>query len=110
VLTTNEKEHPDLFFGIRGGGSNFGVVAEFVLQLHPQRRTVYAGMAIFAPSALEKIVSTTTEWWPKAGEKESMLQITTVRPDGNVGPSRCDAFLVLTEGPFLACHRPRSLL
>ncbi|KAF9459412.1 hypothetical protein BDZ94DRAFT_1268376 [Collybia nuda] len=83
VLTASEKENPDLFFGIRGGGSNFGVIAEFVLQLHPQRRTVYAGFIIFPPTALEKVISATAEWYSKASEKEGMLQFTTVGPDGN---------------------------
>jgi len=84
ILTANEVEHPDLFWGIRGGGSNFGVVTEFVLKLYPQRRTVFAGALIFAPHCLEQIFSVTSEWWPKAGEKEAMFQIATVLPDGNV--------------------------
>ena len=84
MLTTNENENPDLFFGIRGGGSNFGVVTEFVYKLHPQRRTVYSGMLIYPPTALEKLVSVTAEWWATVGEKQGMLQITTVGPDGNV--------------------------
>ncbi|RDB18319.1 6-hydroxy-D-nicotine oxidase [Hypsizygus marmoreus] len=83
VLTASDTENPDLFFGIRGGGCNFGVVTEFVLKLHPQRRTVYAGLLIFAPPALEKLVAVTTEWWAHAGEKEAMLQMTTVGHDGN---------------------------
>jgi FAD/FMN-containing dehydrogenase len=48
-------ENTDLFWGVRGGGCNFGVVTEFVYKLHPQRRTVYAGAIIFAPDALEKL-------------------------------------------------------
>jgi len=83
VLTASETENPDLFFGIRGGGCNFGIATEFVLKLHPQRRTVYGGLLIFIPPQLEKLVEVTKEWWAKAGEKEGMLQMTTVGPDGN---------------------------
>ncbi|KAG5643862.1 hypothetical protein DXG03_009546 [Asterophora parasitica] len=82
VLTTSDEENPDLFFAIRGGGSNFGVVMEFVLKLHPQRPTVYSGLLIFAPSALEKLLDVTTEWLANAGEKEGMLQLLTLGPDG----------------------------
>ncbi|GLB44343.1 putative oxygen-dependent FAD-linked oxidoreductase family protein [Lyophyllum shimeji] len=82
ILTANDTEHPDLFFGIRGGGSNFGVVTEFVLRLHPQRATVYAGMLVFPPAALEKLVEVTTAWWEKGPEKQGSIQMLTHCPEG----------------------------
>ena len=36
-------ENPDLYWGVRGGGGNFGVVTSFEFQLHPMDRTVIAG-------------------------------------------------------------------
>jgi FAD/FMN-containing dehydrogenase len=35
VVHTSAEEHPDLFWAIRGGGGNFGVVTSFVYRLHP---------------------------------------------------------------------------
>jgi hypothetical protein len=98
ILTANEKENPDLFWAIRGGGGNFGVVMEFVFQLYPQRKTVFAGMVIYAPDSLQKIVEVTKAWWPKAGENEAMCQIASVDPEGRVScpPAVGILFLMLT--------------
>src|SRR5207344_297819 len=42
VVTANDKEHADLFWAIRGGGGNFGIVTSFLFRLHPVD-VVYGG-------------------------------------------------------------------
>ena len=52
ILTASETEHPDLFWGTRGGGGNLGVVTRFQLRLHPIGPSVLAGMLLYpAPLA-----------------------------------------------------------
>jgi FAD/FMN-containing dehydrogenase len=47
VVRASEDEHPDLFWGIRGGGGNFGIVTEFEFRLHPLGPIVLAGLQMF---------------------------------------------------------------
>lgn len=49
VLQASESENTDLFWGIRGGGGNFGIATEFEFQLHPLPPTVFGGLIFYAP-------------------------------------------------------------
>lgn len=45
IVHANAKENPDLFWALRGGGGNFGVVTEFEVNLHPVSSVLFgAGM------------------------------------------------------------------
>ena len=46
LLHANENDHSELFWGLRGGGGNFGVVTSFEFQLHPVGPEVVAGVVV----------------------------------------------------------------
>jgi FAD binding domain/Berberine and berberine like len=48
IVRASTEEHPDLFWALRGGGGNFGVVSSFEFALHPLGPTVTAGPLFWA--------------------------------------------------------------
>jgi FAD/FMN-containing dehydrogenase len=64
-VTATEREHPDLFWAIRGGGGNFGVVTSFLFRLHPIS-TVYAGPMLWPISKATEVLQWYREFLPAA--------------------------------------------
>jgi len=47
LVTTSDTAHPDLFWAIRGGGGNFGVVTSFTFRLHRVGPEIIGGMRLY---------------------------------------------------------------
>ncbi len=47
ILRASAQENPELYWGVRGGGGNFGVVTAFEFDLHPMQRQVIGGIILF---------------------------------------------------------------
>jgi FAD/FMN-containing dehydrogenase len=61
LVTASASEHPDLFWALRGGGGNFGVVTSLEFELFPVA-SVYAGMAMFDTARAAEAMSVYRDW------------------------------------------------
>lgn len=56
-LRASETENADLFWGLRGGGGNFGVVTSFEFQLHPVGPDVLSGLIVFPFEQAKSVIT-----------------------------------------------------
>ncbi|HEX5416315.1 MAG TPA: FAD-binding oxidoreductase [Chloroflexota bacterium] len=80
VVTASAESHPDLYWALRGGGGNFGVVTSFTLRLHPVS-TIIGGPTFWSLDDAEKVLRWYREWQPRASEDVSgFFAFVTVPP------------------------------
>jgi FAD/FMN-containing dehydrogenase len=60
-VTTDHERHPDLFWALRGGGGNFGVVTSFEFDLHPVD-TIYGGPMFFELEDADELFHVYRDW------------------------------------------------
>ena len=62
LLHASAEENPDLFWAVRGGGGNFGVVTSFEFNLHPMQRQVVGGNIVFPISRARELLAVYSEY------------------------------------------------
>jgi FAD/FMN-containing dehydrogenase len=81
LLRASADEHPDLFWALRGGGGNFGVVTSFEYALHDVGPTVFAGAVFYPGEQAEKILEGYRQACAAApDELTTVLNLTTAPP------------------------------
>jgi FAD/FMN-containing dehydrogenase len=61
ISTASRAEHPDLFWAIRGGGGNFGVVTRFTFRLHEVGPVITGGLAAWSADRADEVLATYRE-------------------------------------------------
>jgi FAD/FMN-containing dehydrogenase len=56
LVRVSAEENTDLFWGIRGGGGNFGIVTSFEFQLHSVGPMIYGGLIVFPFSQAQEVL------------------------------------------------------
>lgn len=82
VVTASEAEHPDLFWAMRGGGCNFGIVTSFEFELHPLGPLVQAGVALWPVDQARRVITAYREWMTESpDELTTTVEILTARDE-----------------------------
>jgi FAD/FMN-containing dehydrogenase len=68
VVRASATEHPDLFWALRGGSGNFGVVTRFEFRLHPVGPDVLSGLIVYPISEAKSVLQQYREFFTKAPE------------------------------------------
>jgi FAD/FMN-containing dehydrogenase len=80
VLTASATEHPDLFWALRGGGGNFGVVTRFEFRLHPLGPDLLSGLIVFPISQAKSVLQQYREFAARAPEELSVWAVLRKAP------------------------------
>ncbi len=108
IVRASEDEHPDLFWALRGGGGNFGVVTSFVFRLHPIAEVV-GGLVAHPFEAAGALLRFYREFTRRIPDDLMVYAGLAPAPDGSGVPLA--AFLVCHAGPRERAERElRSLL
>jgi hypothetical protein len=73
LLIASKTENSDLFWGIRGGGGNFGIVTSFEFRLHPVGPVILGGMLLYPLSKAKEILQFYRDYIAKVPEDLSIL-------------------------------------
>ena len=81
-LRASADENPDLFWAIRGGGGNFGVVTAFEFRLHPVGPTIYGGMVAHPLERARKVLRFYRDYCASNADEVNTACALMTAPDG----------------------------
>ena len=81
IIRASADDHPDLFWALRGGGGNFGIVTAFRFALHPLGPTVMAGPVFWAAEDTTEVLHFYREFVADApDELGNVIRLGTIPP------------------------------
>jgi len=82
VRRISSEENPDLFWAIRGGGGNFGVVTEFEYELYPFDRNVLSGNIVWPIDQARDVLEFYGGWYQGLSDELYVGPMMATMPDG----------------------------
>lgn len=101
MVHASRTDHPDLFWGLRGGGGNFGVVTAFEFQLHPVGPTVLGGARFYPLERASDVLGLWREFALAAPHELTMIAILRKAPASPAIPTELHGVAVIA---LAACY------
>jgi FAD/FMN-containing dehydrogenase len=101
VRRASPDENPDLYWAVRGGGGNFGIVTSFELQAHPVGPEVWFAAVFYPIESAARILAAHRRHMTDAPEEIGSLAVCWTAPDEEFIPEHARGAQVLV---ILACH------
>jgi FAD/FMN-containing dehydrogenase len=95
LVKASESENPDLFWGVRGGGGNFGIVTEFEFRLNPVGPMVLAGPVFWPMKDSPEVLRFYREWIAEAPDELMTIVIHRKAPPLPFVPTELHGELVV---------------
>ncbi len=87
-VSASETENPELFWGIRGGGGNFGVVTCFEYRLHPVGPEVMVGFVFYPGDRAKEVLRSIDDFMAQAPDEAAPLAFLGRVPHDEMFPER----------------------
>jgi FAD/FMN-containing dehydrogenase len=101
LLRASDKENPDLFWAIRGGGGNFGIVTRFEFQLHPVGPNLLSGLVVYALKDAASALKQYREYSKKLGDETTVWTVLRKAPPLPFLPANVHGTNIIA---FAICH------
>ncbi|MEV0179940.1 FAD-binding oxidoreductase [Streptomyces sp. NPDC050625] len=101
VVHADEREHPELFWALRGGGGNFGVVTSLEYRLHPVGPQVLAGLIFYPVDQARQVVTGWRELTASMPDDlTTLINLTTAPPLPFLPPEVHGSRIVVLAGMY----------
>ncbi|MCX2928513.1 FAD-binding oxidoreductase [Streptomyces sp. NEAU-W12] len=101
IRTADRAENPDLFWAIRGGGGNFGVVTRFTFRLHEVGPVITGGLAAWSADRADEVLATYRELTAAAPRELTVVAVIRLAPPAPFVP---DEWHLKPVAALLVCH------
>lgn len=101
IRTANRDENADLFWALRGGGGNFGVVTRFTFRLHEVGPTIIGGLILWSAARADEVLATYHELTARAPRELTAAAVVLTAPPAPFIPETWHGKPVIG---MLVCH------